>query len=333
MTTELAENITPLSRRELISSVDCDRLIPALADPARYLLETTGKNLRSQIVLHSAMAGPEPHSSLIRRGAIAVELIHLATLAHDDVVDDGRVRRGMDAIEVVYGSCASGFVGGLIFARAGELIAECGSEPTLRFAGAAQELALGQMMEFEDLFDLSRSAERYYTAIEWKTASLFSLSAWLGAWLAGADEDTVLIMSRFAHEYGIAFQMADDILDFVASEAKTGKAQGKDLQQGVYTLPVIYALKADSELRSALEEDVGASSLPDLTSRVKASGGIELATEECLQRSLRARELLESLDGVCHAGLGDRLATLLDSALERLPYTSIAGANGNGARN
>lgn len=326
------EDIVPLSQEELVSGAGIDGLVPELTGPAEYLLSTTGKNLRSMIVLHAATVGPKPSNPLVRTGAIAVELGHLATLAHDDVVDDGKVRRGVDAVDVVYGSFASGFIGGIIFARAGELIAGCGDEPTRRFARLAQELGSGQMMEFEDLFDLSRSASRYQQAIERKTASLFGLAAWLGAWLSGANEETAETLERFGREYGVAFQMADDILDLIAPESETGKTRGKDLQQGVYTMPVIHALKADADLRTALEREPCKSDLPGLIARVEDSGGVELAIDRCLGWADRARATLNCLDGVGSATVGARLSTLLDRALRRIPHPAMPNFNGNGAR-
>lgn len=327
------EGIAPLRHAEIVEAAGIEGLVSELATPAEYLLATTGKNLRSTMVLHCANAGADPDNPAVRTGAIAVELGHLATLAHDDVVDDGKVRRGADAVDVVYGSFASGFVGGAIFARAGELIASCGAEPTRRFARMAEEVGSGQMMEFEDLFDLGRSVERYKLAIERKTASLFGLAAWVGAWLAEAGEGVAADLARFGREYGIAFQMADDILDLVAPESATGKLRGKDLQQGVYTLPVIYALQADAELQAALGGELHRSELPGLIDRVQASGGIDVAIDECLGWASRARATLQEGLGVMSLTVGERLEGLLVQATSRIPHPSAAELNGNGRRN
>jgi len=249
--------------------------------PLVHLLASNGKQLRSQILIACAQAGRRVDDPEVRSAAVAIELFQLATLAHDDVVDAGEMRRGAQTVALSYGNAASGFVGGVLFARALELIAALGAEPLTRFATTASRVCLGQMQEGEDLFDLARSMDRYYTVIDGKTASLFELAAWLGAWLARADEETASTYARFGREFGTAFQIADDVLDLVASESETGKSPAKDLRQGVYTLPVLYALARDPELRGALDaeslqKDVGA-----VITRVKLSGGIEHAIGDC----------------------------------------------------
>jgi heptaprenyl diphosphate synthase len=303
-----------LTAEELVHAAGIEELVGELAEPVEYFLGTTGKQLRSTVVLRAAGVGPRPADPLVRLGAVAVELSHLATLAHDDVIDGGRIRRGARTVDVMYGSFASGFVGGVLFARAGELAARCGAEPMLRFARAGANVCKGQMAEFEDLFDLARSVRRYRLAIAGKTASLFELAAWLGAWLAGAAERTTEALARFGRELGMAFQIADDVLDLTAPESETGKVQAKDLREGVYSLPVIHALRADARLREQLEHGPREAELPELLARIERSGAIELAISQCKLCARRARMFLNEDFGVA-AAAAEELAALLDRAL------------------
>ncbi|HEY3827823.1 MAG TPA: polyprenyl synthetase family protein [Solirubrobacteraceae bacterium] len=299
-----------VSREEIVLAANAGELASELSEPVGYVLATTGKRLRSAIVLSSAHAGPDPHHQDVRTGAIAIELGHLATLAHDDILDDGTVRRGTDTVGVAYGSLASGYVGGALVVRASELMATFGEEPMRVFARTAAEMCSGQMAEFEDSFDTTRSVERYYLAIAGKTASLFEVAAWLGGWLAGAPTATVNSLARFGREFGMAFQIADDILDVLAPISETGKLQAKDLLQGVYSLPVIYALQTDRELGAALEQPLTQADLPKLVARIRASGGVVLASHECFRRARRAQSIV-------HEELEPAVATSLAALVEQ----------------
>jgi heptaprenyl diphosphate synthase len=303
-----------LTTSEIASAAAAERLVTELAQPASYLLATPGKQLRSTVVLCSAHAGPNPDDPAVRIGAVAIELFQTVTLAHDDVVDDGKVRRGTDTAGAIYGHFASAFAGGALFARASELIASCGSEPTERFARATSEVCEGQMSEFEDLFNLRRSVQRYHAAIAGKTASLFKLAAWLGAWLAGAPPEITEVLARFGREFGMAFQVADDILDLIAPETETGKPRAKDLRQGVYTSPVIYALQADESLCAALEHAFTDEERLAIVERIERCGGIDHARRECLSWAERARMALNTQLGPTEVSR-TQLTSLLDEAL------------------
>jgi heptaprenyl diphosphate synthase len=168
------------------------------------------------------------------------------------------------------------------------------------------------MREFGDLFDVDRSAQSCRDVIATKTAVQFEFCAWIGSWLAGASHETVDQLKTFGHEFGMAFQMADDILDLAGSQHHTGKPRGKDLEQGVYTLPVIYALEQDADLRRQL-----ASRQPDpleVADWVVRSSGMTRAIDECLQRAECATAALESVAArSVHASRA--LNDLLDAAI------------------
>jgi heptaprenyl diphosphate synthase len=266
---------------EIAAAVHVEGLVEDFAEPAAHVLGTVGKQLRATTVMRSAEAGPRPSDPAVREGAIAVELLHLGTLVHDDVIDDGRLRRGAESVRAAYGNLVSGFLGAVFVARATEMIANAGPEPTCRLAAAAASMCAGQMAEFEDLFDVDRSADRCRLAIAGKTASLFELAAWLGARLSGARVATAEAAARFGHEFGMAFQIIDDVLDLIAPASETGKQQASDLRHGVYNLPIIYALDANADLREPLARATSDAELSELIARIEDSGGIERAVQEC----------------------------------------------------
>lgn len=308
--------ILRLTVEEIESAASLSSLSGDFASAAEYLLASRGKQIRSSLLLAAGLAGSDPNGQPVRTAAVAVELFHLATLAHDDVVDDGSLRRGAKTIGAVYGNHASGFIGGALVARASELIAECGERPTRMFADTASLICGGQMAEFEDLFDAGRSTQRYYLAILGKTAALFELAASLGGSLAGAPSHQVKTLASFGRELGTGFQVADDILDIAASETETGKRRAKDLEQGVYTLPVIYALASDEALSTDLAQAFSEDARDVLLERIVRSGGLELAVRDCEQHFEHARQVL-TRDRRLSVDCVDELTSLLDQVMAR----------------
>jgi heptaprenyl diphosphate synthase len=245
-----------------------------------YIVSNPGKRFRASLVESAAHYGPRPGDRLVRQSAVAVELFHAATLAHDDVVDDGQVRRGKATVGAHAGNLAAGLSGGWLFARAIELVAEIDAEATSRFAEATSVVCCGEMLESRDLFDVDRSRDRYLEAIEAKTARLIAFSAWLGAKVGGASPEVAECLNRYGEAVGMAFQIADDILDLVGHEARTGKTPGSDLRHGVYTLPTIVAMEAEPELKQALISEPSEAELPDLVARIRRTGAVDVALAE-----------------------------------------------------
>lgn len=292
--------------------------IRELEGPLDHLFSRHGKQLRGTLVRKSAWTGPDPSSHAVHEGAIAVELLHLGTLAHDDVVDDGRVRRGGDTVGVAYGNRASSFAGGVLVAAAAELMAGHGQEANEAFANATTEICEGEMAEVEDLFNADRSVERYLQAIAGKTAAGFAFAGWIGSWLGGADGELAERARRFGHELGMAFQVLDDILDLHSPAAETGKQRGKDLQQGVYTLPVIFAASADPFLKRELGHPIDDGGLEHLVDSVVGRGGLGKAEEACRAFAEKAKVCISDLPSVAR----DPLLELLNIALEPLSELS-----------
>jgi heptaprenyl diphosphate synthase len=262
-----------------------------LHDSCHYVVSTPGKRFRASLLHTAACYGPHPDDPAIGSAAVAVELFHAATLAHDDVVDDGQLRRGKATIGAHAGSFAASLAGGWLFARAVELLAAAGHDAIARFSETTAVVCEGEMLETRELFDVDRSRERYLAAIRAKTASLIAFASWLGAHLGGAEPELAARLERYGDAVGMAFQIADDLLDLVADPERTGKTPGSDLRQGVYTLPTIYALETDTVLRDGLLEGPEAYELPPLVERIRAGGAIEAALADCdawIERALAA---------------------------------------------
>lgn len=245
-----------------------------------YIVSNPGKRFRAQVLESAACYGERPDDPLVHRSAVAIELFHAATLAHDDVVDDGDLRRGKATIGAHAGNLAASLSGGWLFARSMELVAEVDGEATVRFAEATSSVCEGEMRESQDLYDVDRTRDGYLAGIEAKTARLIALSAWLGAKAGGAEPQIAERLERYGEAIGIAFQIIDDVLDLVADPAVTGKTEGSDLRGGVYTLPTIHAMAADPELRDRLAQGPKEAELPELIARIRATGAVEAAFAE-----------------------------------------------------
>lgn len=309
---------SPIDVDELRARVDVGALVPEVALPLEYLLGSRGKELRASLVQSAARVGSGYSASAVREGAAAIELLHLGTLAHDDVVDDGTMRRGRETVGMTYGNRAAAFAGGVLIAAAVQVVAEHGREANKAFAQTVMAICEGEMAEIEDLFNADRPLERYFQSIAGKTAAGFAFAGWIGSWLAGADRDSAARMRRFGHELGMAFQIHDDILDLTVPATRTGKPQGKDLQQGVYTLPVLYAAKRDPLVKRDLGRPLANGELESLVERVVASGGGEKAEEKCRFFAGKAKAVVADLP----REVRESLLELLDAALEPLGLLS-----------
>jgi heptaprenyl diphosphate synthase len=287
---------------------DDERMTQACA----HLLGGRGKLLRSTIVFEAARQGPSPGAAPVRDAALAIELLHLATLAHDDVIDDGTVRRGRETAGARYGSSAASFGGLWLLGQAVELVAGGGEEAVTALADAISRLCAGQMREVQDLYDVDRDEGRYFEAIEGKTASLFALSAELGGKLAGAPADVSERLRTFGHELGMAYQVSDDVLDVSGTEEALGKPPGSDLRQGVFTLPVIYAMDEMPALRDRLGRPYDKAEVPELVVAIESTTGLDRARADCERHARRAREALAGLDQT------ERMLGVLDYAVERI---------------
>lgn len=237
-----------------------DRLIevtraesPFLTEIAQHLLRAGGKRYRPLLAQVAAELGANDGDSPVEAG-VSVELVHLGSLYHDDVIDEAETRRGLDSVNSNWSNTIAILAGDFLLARASEVAAPLGEEAVALIARTYATLCEGQILELEYTDDLDHGPEGYFRVIGGKTASLIRTSARLGAMVADADTDTVEAISEWAWEMGMVFQMTDDVLDLVAREAFLGKPAGSDIGEGVFTLPVLLAADGPdgAEIRSLL---------------------------------------------------------------------------------
>ena len=245
-----------------------------LTESATYLTRAGGKRLRPALAIFCAASVGAANESVLRTAA-AIEMTHLATLYHDDVIDEADTRRGVPSANDRWGNKVAILAGDYLFARASHIAAEVGGEVPGVLADAIAQVVTGQVTELRSTYDAKRSFEAYIETIDGKTASLIDASARLGATLGGGSLEQIASLRRFGRAFGFAFQVADDLLDLAATAEALGKPPGTDLREGVYTLPVIFAAEAEPELYSLLgtpEVDVD-----EVRSIVITSGGFERA--------------------------------------------------------
>ena len=221
------------------------KLIPQLAS---YLIAAGGKRVRPLLTLASTALydGDMPRAHKL---ATSVEFIHSATLLHDDVVDESDTRRGQETANLVFGNQASVLVGDFLFSRAFQLMTEDGSLEVLRILSeASATISQGEVMQLTTANNIDTTMDEYIEVISAKTAALFSAACEIGPVIASADKEQQAAMKNFGLNMGIAFQIADDALDYMAKREQLGKTIGDDFREGKITAPVLFALeKADKE--------------------------------------------------------------------------------------
>ena len=263
-----------------------------LAEHAGATIAAGGKRLRPLLVF--VAAGPEPRDpDAVLRGAVAVELVHSATLVHDDVLDAAPLRRGRPTVVSVAGRAMATATGDLLFSRAFAELAAGGSAESVRLlSDASSALAQGELLQREDAWDATISRERYDRRCDLKTARLFEAACRLGA-LGSGDED---LLGRFGRSIGLAFQLLDDVLDVSGPAERTGKHRGTDLLDGTVTLPLILARERDPALAAV---DLRAVRTPVQAERVcdaiAATGALEASRAEALEMVEAAKAALPAL--------------------------------------
>ena len=232
-----------------------------LGEAAGHLLAAGGKRLRPTLTFCAAYAatgidrrghGGGASDDVITGGA-AVELVHLGSLYHDDVIDEAETRRGVPSVNARWSNIVAILAGDYLLAQASSLAASLGADVAALLAATIGELCRGQVLELQYLFDTDRTEDSYLSAIEGKTASLMATACRVGGMVSNVSADTLDALTQFGQHLGMCFQIVDDVLDVTRTEAELGKPVGNDVLEGVYTLPVIYALQTEarSELVSA----------------------------------------------------------------------------------
>jgi heptaprenyl diphosphate synthase len=291
--------------RETVASSE-----PLVHEAATHLLAAGGKRFRPMLVLLCGHLG-DPADPRLVPCAAAIELTHLATLYHDDVMDESSVRRGVPSANARFDNTVAILTGDYLFARSSGIAADLGTYVSRVLADTIADLCEGQIMESEHSSGGNQTVDRYLAVVERKTAALLATSCRLGAWLGGAPPEQVEAITEFGRAVGVAFQLSDDVIDIAGTEEETGKVPGTDLREGVWTLPVFETLagRADGadDLRKALDQKDAANALELL----RSNGSVELALKTVSDWATRARDALGPVpEGPARTAL-ERLAVFL----------------------
>jgi heptaprenyl diphosphate synthase len=283
--------------------------VPFITDVARHLLQAGGKRFRPLLVLLGAQFG-DPHAPGVVPAAVVVELTHLATLYHDDVMDEAAVRRGVPSANTRWGNSVAVLTGDFLFSRASHILADLGPEAVRVQAEAFERLVTGQILETVGPRDGRDPIDHYLEVLAGKTSSLMAVSGRFGAMMSGADESVVSILTQYGERIGIAFQLADDVLDIASDSHESGKTPGTDLREGIPTLPVLYVRRrhargpgagspADRRLNELLDGDLTDDSRhAEALELMRAHPAMEQARRDTLRYADEARAALAPLPDV-----------------------------------
>ena len=250
-----------------------------LEEISQYLIKAGGKRFRPLIALIVGKFGDPLKTSKVIDAGVAVELIHIGSLYHDDVIDNATTRRGVQSSNTKWNSTLSILAGDYLLARSSELAAEkLGLESVKLLASTYAELVEGQTKEIEISYDLNHSIDDYMKVIEGKTASLIRTSAKLGAIASNADEEVVEALSNWGWNCGIIFQISDDLLDLTSTSEVLGKPAGNDLLEGTYTLPVLIALNQNKEKFSEILQGISEGKI-EVTEVLKEFKDLQIISE------------------------------------------------------
>jgi geranylgeranyl pyrophosphate synthase len=285
-----------------------------LGEACRATLSAGGKRVRPLLTLLCARRGEAPADSVLRAAA-AVELLHMATLVHDDVLDRAELRRGKPTVAHRYGAATAVSAGNFLLARAfSELVGAGSPEAVDLLSATAVGLSEGEVYQRAEAHDVAVGLDAYVRRCERKTADLFAAACALGALLSGAGDETTAAVRAYGRLIGIAFQVFDDILDCSGDEAATGKRPGADVRDGTITLPLIYTLEARPELAEVLRQPGPSDDDVELVLRaVSDTGALARARADALRYIEEARAVLVACpDTVEHALLEQVAAQVVD---------------------
>ncbi len=280
--------------REAVASDD-----PFIAVASRYLVEAGGKRFRPLLVLLAAQFG-DPDAWGVVPAGVVVELTHLATLYHDDVMDEAELRRGEPSANARWDNTIAILTGDFLFARSSRILADLGPEAVRIQALTFERLCTGQIRETVGPRDGQDPVEHHLQVVADKTGSLIAASGWYGALMAGAPAEQVAILTQFGERIGVAFQLADDLVDITSESMQSGKTPGTDLREGIPTLAGLIALTstdpADDRLKELLSRPIpDDAEHAEALALLRAHPGIVEARKQAHGWSDSARDLLVDL--------------------------------------
>jgi heptaprenyl diphosphate synthase len=297
--------------------------VPFITGAAQHLVRAGGKRFRPLLVMLGAQFG-DPDAPGVVPAAVVVELTHLATLYHDDVMDEADVRRGVPSANVNWTNSVAVLTGDFLFARASQILADLGPDAVRIQAEAFERLVTGQILETAGPGENGDPVRHYLDVIAGKTGSLMAVSGRFGALMSGADESVVSILTQYGERLGTAFQLADDVLDIASESHESGKTPGTDLREGVPTLPVLH-LRARAASPEGTAEDRALCDLldgdltddarhADVLAALRAHPALEQARRDTVGYANEARETLMPLPD-CAAKTA--LSQLCDAVVHR----------------
>ncbi len=290
-----------------------------MTDAVLHLFEAGGKRFRPLFAVLSAQLGPRPDSDEVAIAGAVIELVHLATLYHDDVMDEAQVRRGAPSANLRWNNNVAILAGDYLFATASRLVSRLGPDAVRIIADTFAQLVTGQMRETQGAANAADPIAHYLKVVHEKTACLIGAAGRFGAMFSGADDDQIERLSRLGDLVGTAFQISDDIIDIDSDPDESGKLPGTDLREGVHTLPVLYALHdsgPDSDrlrelLAKPIEDDAV---LAEALTLLRASSAMTKAKDTVARYAAQAREEMAGLpDGPGRQAL----VTLVDYTIHR----------------
>ena len=309
------------SDMEKTDNILIDRLnsnVDLISQMSHYIIASGGKRIRPLLLLLCARAtnygGTEHHAM-----AVVIELIHTATLLHDDVVDESTTRRNQDTANELWGNAASVLVGDFLYSRAFEILVEPNSMSIMRILSkATNQIAEGEVLQLLNIRNANVSQTKYFNVIEQKTARLFEAACKIGALLSDSSEKTINSLGDFGLHLGIAFQIIDDALDYESNSTTMGKEVGDDLSEGKITLPMIYALEKTSGSENKILRDAiktaDASNIDKIINILCSVNAFEFTRKIAVNESQKA---LKSLKNIPDSEYRSALKLLCELSLNR----------------
>ena len=259
---------------------------PDITEIGSHLITSGGKRIRPALCLLAAHGGPKFELARVMPLAAALELIHTASLVHDDVIDAADTRRGAATVNARWNNQVAILSGDFVFARAFAMVAEQGyGKSVLKgLADLVGNLSIGEIIQDRNVYKASRDVADYYARIKKKTADFLETCCALGAEVGGMTQEEVARLADYGHAIGMAFQITDDLLDILATEEQTGKPAGNDIRQGILTLPVIRAMEVSPDAEELASIVTNPEMTPEMAERalaiVRATDGVDVARDK-----------------------------------------------------
>jgi heptaprenyl diphosphate synthase len=311
------ELIAGLDQVEALLSSHIQGDYPLLIETSRHLVEAGGKRFRPLITLLASHFG-KGQSDQVIAAAVVCELTHVATLYHDDVMDEAKLRRGVTSANSRWSNTVAILTGDYLFSKASDLLADLGPEAVRLQAKTFERLVIGQIQETQGVKTGDDALKHYLKVVSDKTGSLIATSARFGAMLSGADREIVETLTKFGEKIGIAFQLADDVIDISSDASQSGKVPGTDLREGIPTLVTLQIMSSkhdeDQELKLLLQSPIPEEKIAEVLIKLRQHNALRDAKSYLHNLSREAKQFLKPLPAI---PARSALEGLCDAVIER----------------